>query len=238
MELREKVYEFLFDSNIPRTVPQNDDANTKTLTPRKSLSTTDIFHDEYIFNPNILGPVLSSEIQALVLRTTPIYFRGCVLCPDVAELLDMQLASGDYVRDLIRHLRVYLRFDRFHTEKTNEAVPSWLSILPRKALFTPLQLKMEIYKAYSARADGIMRLPFREHTIKVEMCVFYKSAARSRDAEGERVRFNLFETVRRAYKCAKREGAHVSVRLEDIEKGDGGDASALYDESEAEVCCL
>ena len=228
IELREKVYESLFDHDVPRAVPKSEDANN-THRWNNTLDATDVFHNEYIFYEKVMGLVISQEVQDICFRTTPIYFRGCKSFPDVNDLLSIQLPSGKHCRDLVRHLRVYLRFEHFQNEKAVELL-SQPTILPPNSLFTEAQLELEMYKAYSARLDALAQLPSQTHKIKLEICVLYGRIWGRLGGDEERVRCNLFETVKSVYYHAKRAEADVSVHWEDFESGERMPATRLYDE--------
>jgi hypothetical protein len=57
IELREKSYESLFDSTLPRTVPQHEsEDNPGHWSVRAGGSdATDIFHNEYIFDEKVMA---------------------------------------------------------------------------------------------------------------------------------------------------------------------------------------
>jgi hypothetical protein len=202
----------------------------------------DIFHGEYIFDRKVMGVPTSQEIQEAFLRTTPIYFRGVATYTHVKQLLDVQLSSGKYVRDLVRHLRVYLRFERFATDRSSVSS----SVVPLESLFSASQLEVALYQSYSGRLDGLEQLSLRDHKIKLEICVFYFfNVYDSRDSEEDcRMRCNLFQTVKPAYYKAKSAGADVTVHWEEINVvesvGTCVDATELYTpdspETEVQIC--
>ena len=230
LELREEIYLSLFDRDIPRAVPQTEDArDTQRLNSRVNAS--EVFHNEYIFDEEVMGPVTGQEIQETCLRRTPIYFRGCARFPDVHQLLDYQLPSGRYVRDIIRHLRVYLRFEHFQDDVAAAYRSAQPAILPINSLFTEGQLELEMYKI-CLNLNGLKQLPFQSHKIKLEICIFYESERYRNTGNDIRVRYNLFEAVKPAYYRARNAGANVSVHWEDFaERGNEGrmDATELYD---------
>lgn len=211
---------------MPRIVPQNEsEENSYRWTA--GLDATDIFHNEYMFDEKVMGLSISREIQDHCLRTTPVYFRGGSKYPDVLELLNIQLSSGKHVRELVRHLRVYLRLERFQTEIRQ--VRDTPSIFPINNLFTDAQLELELYKTYAGRLDAVASLPFKDHKIRLEICVFHNHVWYTGIEETERVKHNFFNTVRQAYGRAKGAGANVCVRWEDVETGVRVDANELYD---------
>jgi hypothetical protein len=145
----------------------------------------------------------------------------------VLELLNIQFSSGKRVRELVRHLRVYMRFERFETEKRD--VTDTSAIFPIQNLFSHTQLKLEIYKTYAARLDALKSLPFNAHQIRLEICVFYNRAWYAGVEQTMRIKHNLFELVRPAYFRAKKDGADVRVHWENVETGARVDANELYD---------
>jgi hypothetical protein len=209
---------------VPRAVPRSESAgNSQKQTD--CIYVTDIFRDgEYMFQDKLMGKEAIQEIEEAFFRTIPIYFRGCAKFPDVSQLLDARLPSGRQVRDIIRYLRVYLRFERFQSKK-RAATSNHLSIVAPTSLYTDAQLELEMYKVYSARLDALAQLPFQAHKIKLEICVFY-------GRDDERARYNLFETVKPAYYLVKEAGADVSVQWEGMEKPWDFrlDATELYDQ--------
>lgn len=180
-----------------------------------------------------MGPSISQEIQHQFLRTTPIYYRGGKNYPDVRELLVIQISSGKQVHELIQLLRVYLRFERFQTEKSKTA--ETFANLPIHKIFTNAQLELEMYKSYSARLDGLSLLPFKRHKIQLELCVFHASNWYTSSGDEGLFKYNLFETVRPAYIRAKEAGAHVSVRWEDFTTGACVDVNEHFDLACGEV---
>lgn len=193
------------------------------------MQASDIFQGDYIFDKEIMGVATSQEIQETFLRTTPIYLRGCSEYPDVKQLLDVPLSSGKHVRDIVRHLRVYLRFERFTQEQ--EAVR--LGIISSSCLFQEGQFESAFFKTYSARLDGLDQLPFKDHKIKIELCVFRNERPLHLDADDERDRSNLYETVKPAYYRARSTGADISVHWENYSwtqqsSGRHADATELY----------
>jgi hypothetical protein len=195
------------------------------------MDASDIFYGEYIFDRKVMGVPTSQEIQEAFLHTTPIYFRGVATYTHVKQLLHVQLSSGKYVRDLVRHLRVYLRFERFPTERSSVSS----SIVPLESLFSASQLEVALYQAYSGRMDGLEQLSLRDHKTKLDICVFYFfNVYDSRDSEEDsRIRCNLFQTVKPAYYNAKSAGADITVHREEVNVhesvGTCVNATELYD---------
>lgn len=213
LEVRENIYAHLFDASHPRAVAHHETSENLFLAP------SDIFHNEWIFDKKVMGETTSQEIQGQVLRTTPIYFRGrAKFFLNVQDLLDIKLSSGEEVKDLIRHLRVYLRVERFQDEKRE--ILDANGILPMRNLFTEAQLELGMYKTYEARLHALTSLPFRSHSIKLEICVLYERLRYKEADEADRVEYNLVETARVALVRAERAGAvDVKVRLEDVGTG-------------------
>jgi len=228
LELREKISLSLFDRDVPRTVSRTE-SETDTQTSTSRVHASDIFHDEYIFDEKVMGFSTSQEIQETCLRTAPIYFRGCSPLSDVERLVCVHFPYGN-VGDIIRHLRIYLRFEHFQRDKTKAATQP--AILPPYSLFTEAQLELEMYKKNSTCLDALAKLPFLAHKIKLEICIFYSGGSQRNSQENIRTRYNLFETVKPAFYRLKNAGADVSVHWEDIvdhENAGRMDATELYE---------
>jgi len=102
IELREKIYELLLDFTDGLAVPRYD---------KKYTNNTLTFPSTYLFSPSIVGRMVCNEVQQLFVRTTPVNFHGLLDGITIDALLDTRLPSGSLIRDLVRHLRVFVRYE-------------------------------------------------------------------------------------------------------------------------------
>jgi hypothetical protein len=148
IELREQVYQSLFDRDIPRVVPKSRSARND----QDYMEVREIFPDGYVFDQKIMGVATVREIQETLLRTTPIYLREDTYYSSLRQLLNTKLSRGRYVRDFIRYLRVYLDFDQFTSDR-KRSVSS--RVVPLKSLFSTAQLEAALYEVKSICTDCI-----------------------------------------------------------------------------------
>ncbi|CAE7024192.1 hypothetical protein P3342_005370 [Pyrenophora teres f. teres] len=219
-ELRENVYKHIFDTTNPIVVPRLD--KVKSVTPinrihcgvkREQSSTKqdpmDPFAFDYYFSPAIMGLPTSIDIQDLAFRKNPFYFRGCRNSPKVTDFLDLKVQSGKHIRDLVRHLRVYLRCEDFERDviyETQVVPPTTIKV---SASIIQTMDEPATYAQYRSRLDGLQTLNYANHKIVLEVCVFYKQHTLD---SVDNVKLNLFECVHSVYHDAKQAGADVRVR--------------------------
>jgi hypothetical protein len=55
--------------------------------------------------------MVCDEVQQLFVRQAPLNFRGLLDGIGIDALLDTRLPSGGIIRDLVRHVRVFVRYD-------------------------------------------------------------------------------------------------------------------------------
>lgn len=102
IELREKIYELLLDFTDTFAVPRYDKSHTNsTLT----------FLSAYLCSPTIMGRMVCDEVQQLFVRQAPLNFRSLLDGISIDALLDTRLSSGGIIRDLVRHVRVFVRYE-------------------------------------------------------------------------------------------------------------------------------
>ena len=122
LEVRESIYEHVFDISEPIVIPRMEHPKVKIVNGRLQYGSAGAcehakamreelnpFMQNYCFSVAVMGSPVSTEFQNLVLRKTPFYFRGSRTSPNVRQLLNTEIPPGVYFRDLVRHLRVYLR---------------------------------------------------------------------------------------------------------------------------------
>jgi hypothetical protein len=242
LKLREKVYENLVDPTIPIVVPKIEGTDRALHLHSDGLRqhpTIDLnpFGGNRYFDSHIVGPHISEYIQALALRKTPFYFRGCRNAPDVKSFLDIQLKNGTHIRDHIRLVRVYLRCESF---SGNAVYPQTPNSSHTSQTHLPIALDEEArYAMYASRLRGLHTLNYTKHKVSLEICVFY-SAAVLRNHDNRYIKRNLFECVKPAYYSAKVAGADARVRGEDFMTGRGEDWTLCYerDKKESAIACL
>ncbi|KAF2036085.1 hypothetical protein EK21DRAFT_46860, partial [Setomelanomma holmii] len=172
------------------------------------------FSDKYVFDPNIMGATISREIRYFYIKNTPIYFRGCHDADQVGRRLHVNVFAGQRVRDVVRHLRIYLRCENFM---------SYLSGLPTGLPYFEdlderrVRGERYMYELWCSRLAPLHQLPYDKHKIKVEICIFHNfhniwGSLDTNEDEDQRQKYNLLETVKPVYTHIKRAGANVSVR--------------------------
>lgn len=246
LELRENIYEHVFDTSKPIIIqrtkaagkpftngeiqPGNAEASNHAIVTRGTLNP---FVQDFYFSVTVMGSETSTEIQNLALRKTPFYFRGSndALC--VRELLDTEIRPGVYFRYLVRHLRVYIRSDAF----VNEA----LYFVPGVVTPTAAESKHQIldeastYGMYLDRLEGLETLSYADHTITLELCVLAPEWIPHQPG----IKRNLYEVVEPVYRHARDRGADVKVRYETFSTGAGEDWTEYLEVSSrdaAQVC--
>jgi hypothetical protein len=195
LELREKVYENLFDLTIPIIVPKTEDidrtlhSHSDGMRKHPTIYLNPFGGNRY-FDSHVVGPHISEDIQELALRKTPFYFRGCRNAPDVKSFLDIQFQNGTQIRDYIRHLRVYLRCDNFSGAAVYEQTPNSSRT---KHTLLPIETGEEArYAMYASRLRGVHTLNYTKHKIRLEICVFYNAEVLQKH-ENRHIKRNLFE---------------------------------------------
>jgi hypothetical protein len=154
----------------------------------------------------------------------------------VKPFLDIQLQSGKYIRDLIRHLRVYLCCDTIlvdaipdclHHQATARAAMSIYdrtSGISYNATMIPPSLKEPVAQAiYRSRLDGLPALNYADHKVTLQICVFYTPVIVQ---ELEYISSFVHTLMKPVFYEAKNAGAHVAVRWEDFSTGRGGYCTA------------
>lgn len=116
-----------------------------------------LFPHFYLFEDNIVGPDTCAEAQDTFVRKASSYYRGPLDGIDLDVLLDYTLPSGSHIRDLIRHLRVYVRYN---------VIP------PEEGLSEEeKQLRKEAsYKAFAASLASHSSITYRNRNVKIEIC--------------------------------------------------------------------
>jgi hypothetical protein len=214
LELREKVYKNLLNFTTPIVIPRTEHSDPALHSHSQEtgqLRTGDLnpFRNDYYFNHSVMGPQTSTEIQELALRKTPFYFSGSKDAPDIKDFLDIQLQNGKHTRNLIQHLRMYLRCQVFAGDAVYKQIPNPSNM--NHASF-PIALGEETRNTlYASRLNGLQTLNYAKHKLTPEVCVFYNAAVLQKH-DNRHIKRNLFECVKSVYYYAKDAGADMQVR--------------------------
>lgn len=150
VELRRIVYDHLMidiDCTAPIVLPKPEVSDELHLFPQF-----------YLFDDNVVGPDASAETQDMFVRKASFYYRGPLDGIDLDVLLDHSLPSGGHIRDLVRHLRVYVRYDFIPHEKgLNEQ---------EKHLCEKVS-----YKAFATSLVPLSGITYRNRKVRIEICV-------------------------------------------------------------------
>lgn len=169
-----------------------------------------------------MGSSVSTEFQNLVLRKTPFYFRGSRTSLNVRQLLNTEIRPGVYFRDLVRHLRVYLRSNAaFHDAEDVATGVSRAQIAcysEHVTLDVPSTCAM-----YVDRLEGLETINYTNHTVVLELCFLGPTAGPGVILHEPSIKRNLYEMVGSLYRRARDVGADVKVRFERFGTGGGED---------------
>jgi hypothetical protein len=231
LELRELVYSYLAADHTPTVVPRTEPKTASShVEPDFSSSRQDLnpFRPNFMFNTRVMGDDIAHETREYILRKTPVYFRGSQTTSELADFLEIQIQSRRYVRDVIRHLRVYLRCERFtecftvHLDKPGDGMPPpWF-----KHEQTTLYQERRMYEAYCASLKGLQKLPYDKHPIKIEICILHELWETD---DYTRYKTNFLEAIKPTYFHIKKAGADVTVRSEFLPEGQGEDVTWMLD---------
>jgi len=231
LELRENIYEHVFDTSKPIIIqrtkaagkpftngeiqPGNAEASNHAIVTRGTLNP---FVQDFYFSVTVMGSETSTEIQNLALRKTPFYFRGSTDALCVRDLLDTEIRPGVYFRYLVRHLRVYLRTDAFIDEAKYFA-PGVVTTPTAADSKHEILDEASTYGMYHDRLEGLETLKYADHTVMLELCVLAPEWIPQQPV----IKRNLYEMVELVYRHARDRGAHVKVRYETLSTGAGED---------------
>jgi hypothetical protein len=226
------VYANLIDMTSPIVVPQAEDSIRIAQSTRQVSDHHDPFQRVAAFDADIMSPQISHEVRELAMRRTPIYVRGTQCMDPIAALLSTRVSPGTSVRDVIHHLRVYLRCETFEkdiSEHLSTVSPLFEPQEEQRMLAEP-----RMFETYRRRLKKLEDLPFSEHKIKVEICILHEFYERHNfddlvDASQTRKWLNLLEAVKPTYFYLKDEGADVSVRCENYHAAQGSDMTWAFD---------
>jgi hypothetical protein len=236
LELRESIYEHVFDISKPIVIPQMELPNigrTEEVQPNSVEASkpakarhVDLnpFAQDYCFSAAVMGSRTSTEMQNLVLRKTPFYFRGSSDAPCVRDLLNTEIRTGVYFRDLVHYLRVYLRCEDLGREAKYFA-PGMSTNSNASSVEYALFDKSSTHAMYLDRLEGLQTLNYADHTVTLELCVF----APAMIPKPHSIKRSLYETVEPLYRHAKNRGADVKVRYEEFITGAGQDWTKYLD---------
>jgi hypothetical protein len=219
------IYGYLVDIHVPRVVPKSEEHSQMNMLPRRGNAEPQMdinpFRDEYLFDVHFMESDTSNEIRAYFLKRTPLYFRGSHFPDDLTRLLDLPTLPRRKLRDLIRHLRVYLRCEALISDTQAlraEFCPPWLSEDEKID-----RSERQVYDGYRARLEVLRNLPYKNNKIKLEVCIFYNS--HHFKIESTRNKYNILEAVKSTYFNFKNAGGDMTVRYEDYSTGEGRDVT-------------
>jgi hypothetical protein len=172
IELREKMYELLLDFTDTFAVPRYDKSHTNsTLT----------FPSAYLFSPTIMGRMVCDEVQQLFVRQAPLNFRGLLDGISIDALLDTRLPSGSIIRDLVRHVRVFVRYEVPAANATGAPVTATNTAPVRPANnvqesatdMDPDQCRanQESYIKFDSSFDGLRSMAYPSRKVRVDSCI-------------------------------------------------------------------
>jgi hypothetical protein len=162
-----------------------------------------------------MGPAASTEMKELFIRKTPIYFRGMLGSVGIDELLNMRLPSGSHIRELIRHVRIYVRCDEPTLAADN--------IKAKKQ-----NTESQSYAQLSAQLGPLHCIDYAARKIKLEICILAPQATVSCGALNC-MTYNILQAVKTVYEDVKSAGANLSVRLERYSDGIDADVTRVLD---------
>jgi hypothetical protein len=238
LELRESIYEHVFDISKPIVIPRMErpnierteqvQSNIAEASKQSKAKHVDLnpFAQDYCFSAAVMGSRTSAEMQNLVLRKTPFYFHGSSDALCVRDLLDTEIRSGAYFRDLVHHLRVYLWCEDFGREAKYFA-PGMSTNSNAASVEYALLDKSSACAMYLDRFEGLETLNYADHSVTLELCVF----APEMMPEPQSIKSSLYETVEPLYRHARNRGADVKVRYEEFITGAGEEWTKYLDMS-------
>lgn len=203
IELREKIYDDLIDWGKPFATPQRETPDELQPFPRT-----------FAFEAEVMGPEVSAEIIDLFVRTDPVYFRGLLDGVSIETMLDLCLPSSTSVRNLIRHLRVYVSYDYALWQDYIEADDTICDKSPGEILWESLL--------------PLQTMAYSDRNIKIEICILVMNST-SFSPEISRATYILLESVAPIFNLLKDTGADIVVRLERQSDGIGADVTYILD---------
>lgn len=214
------MYLELIDPNIPRVIPDVYSGSlTHEAVPRspQTLVQLDPFSKAYMFDAKIVGTETSNEVRSLLLNTTPVYIRGPLCAHELERFLNVPMPYNRCIRDVVRHLRIYLRCETFLPDSTRIQCQVPPVLYGNETRNHGEHFTYETYRSNLVNLDS---LPHEKRKINVEICVFHN--VRSKDT---RIKWNLLEAVKSTYFTIKAAGSNVTVRYENFDTGEGSDVS-------------
>ncbi|KAJ8107220.1 hypothetical protein OPT61_g9014 [Boeremia exigua] len=199
IELRKTMYEYLVDFTEPAMIKPEAGGTVQPFPPT------------FAFDADVMGPVVSVEIQDLYVQTASFRFRGDIPGAALDRFIDFRLPSGRYVRDTIQHLRVYTSF----SEATEKAVGDTDND----------EVAHTSYEALAAWLSPLHSIVRVDRKVKIELCVFTTLTS----ATLIKVWYNLTVAMQPIYTALKKAGAQISVRLENHDDGYIAEISSILE---------
>lgn len=232
-EIREQIYHYLFEDRAPKVVPVSEPCwlSFEREFDKSPREYTDLnpFRGGYLFSSAIVGDEISAEAREYSLRTTPLYFRGSQDPKDLEKFLDIRIAPYRALRDVIRHLRIYVRCEYMRRDLHLSIMGMSHGIWPDDD-DVKRSGERQLYDSYSSRLSTLRTLPYALHSIRLEICVFHGLQNGNRDnvehvKGSQRQRHNIMKAIKPIYFHAKKAGASIAVRFEDFHRGNGMDVT-------------
>ncbi|KAF1350478.1 hypothetical protein EJ07DRAFT_32995, partial [Lizonia empirigonia] len=155
------------------------------------------FPRTFSFDVEVMGPEVSAEIIDFFVRRDSVYFRGLLDGISLETVLDLRLTSSTYVRDLIRHLRVYVSYDYALRQDHIEADDTIRDKAP--------------YEILRESLAPLQNIAYTDRKIKIEICILVMNSA-SVTQEISRATYILLESVATIFHLVKSAGADIAVR--------------------------
>ncbi|KAF1925451.1 uncharacterized protein M421DRAFT_398714 [Didymella exigua CBS 183.55] len=174
IELRKNIYDYLM-------IHVNTAA--RVVLPIPDVSDEHLFPQFPIFDEDIMGPAVSAEIKDTFICKTSFYYRGPLHGVDLDMLLDHPLPSGSLMRDLIRHLRVYVRYDSLPYEKDLSGEEKRMRSRASSRVF-------------GASLAALSSITYKTCKVEIEICALVTFEA---DEKPIAAAYNLLESVKPAY---------------------------------------
>ncbi|KAI4712642.1 hypothetical protein J4E89_002910 [Alternaria sp. Ai002NY15] len=235
LEVRENIYEHVFDISKPIVIPRLEHPNVEIVNGRLQSGSAGAsehakamheelspFKQDYCFSVAVMGSPTSAEFQNLALRKTPFYFRGSRTSLNVRHLLNTEIRPGVYFRDLVRHLRVYLRSNAAFHEAEDIAAGADRAQLASYSEYVTLDVPSTC-AMYLDRLEGLETLNYTNHTVMLELCFLAPATGPGGILHEPSTKRNLYEMVGSVYRRARDGGADVKVRYERFSTGGGED---------------
>lgn len=189
-----------------------------------------------------MGRIICNEIQQLFVRNVPINVRGLLDSISIDALLDTRLPSGSLIRDLVKHLRVFVRYEQptvtttVAPVTTANAAPVMPAVKVR-GYATEIdadrwQAEQESYLVFGSSLDGLRIIDYAHRKVKIDLCILGPQST-SQKGSLDRVSYNLFLAVRPIFDFIITAGGEATVRLERDKAGLGGDVTGVIKSMES-----